>query len=75
MIAVKWWDHTQPFPESQKTGSPDSDRIREEDWKAGPQVLAESLRKAEEIRYAQTGEKNEVVVKGSEVCSVVLPSA
>ena len=62
MINVMWWDHTLPFPESQKTGCPDSDRIREEDWKEGPHALAESLRKAEEIRYAQTGERDDVVI-------------
>ena len=61
-IAVKWWDHTKPFPESHKTGSPDRDKEREQDWKEGPHVLAESLRKAEEMRYAQTGERNEVVI-------------
>ena len=43
---MQWWDHTQPFPESQKTGCPDSDQVRETIWKWGPELYAEKCRDA-----------------------------
>ena len=69
MINVLWWDHTLPFPENQKTGCPDLDKDHADTWYGGPQLLAEQLRAAEAIRFAQTGERNDVMI----VRRVLLP--
>ena len=46
------WDHTQPFPETRKTGCSDSDKVLETIWKMGHERYAESLRNAQ-IRVMQ----------------------
>lgn len=44
---MQWWDHTKPFPDTMKTGCPDTDKVKETIWKRGYERHAESLRDAQ----------------------------